>query len=98
MTPGRESLIRILQDAVWPFLAHDPANPDLFWGLMADKVEVHFADNVERLRAQVAAVEDVLRDLDYPNPEADQDWQEDPVSCIRDALHAALASGDEVPS
>lgn len=46
----RAELIKVLQDAVWPFLAHDPDNPDLFWGQMARKVEEHYVAEVKRLR------------------------------------------------
>ena len=34
----REVLRRVLEDAFWPFLAHDPSNPDAFWGGAVDRV------------------------------------------------------------
>jgi hypothetical protein len=46
--------------------------------------------------AKVERVAALLRDLDHPNPEADQDWHDDPVGCISDTLRAAL-SGDAAP-
>ncbi len=45
---------------------------------------------VDDMRQQLAQVRAVVADLDAPNPEADQDWHDDPVGCIRDALHIAL--------
>ena len=85
MTPEREALVRVLQDAVWPFLAHDPANPDLFWGQMARKVEEHYAAEVDRLRAQVAAVEALA---DWLDAYTDQYY-------AANKIRAALASGDD---
>lgn len=79
----RDALIRVLQDAVWPFLAHDPENPDVFWNQMARKIEEHYAVEVDRLRAQVAAVEELLEGPDAPLVP----WK----SWVR----AAMASGDE---
>lgn len=35
---GRASMRRTLEHAFWPFLAHDPAKPDLFWGQAVDSV------------------------------------------------------------
>lgn len=51
---ARRQLLAVLQDAVWPFLDHDPYNPDVFWGLMADKVEAHFAAERDQLRTELA--------------------------------------------
>ena len=104
MTPEREALVRVLQDAVWPFLAHDPANPDLFWGQMARKVEEHYAAEVERLRAQMEAVKQVAARHDRSRGACVcslcatlrdvHAWAESPT--VSQIVDAALASGDEV--
>lgn len=62
-----------------------------------------FADERDALRATVARVEALAVELDYSeryDDEGDQDWRDNPVQCIRDALRAALAgpsggAGDE---
>ena len=36
--PTRDEVTRVLKDAFWPFLAHDPADPERFWGQATDAV------------------------------------------------------------
>ena len=34
----RAKVRRVLENAFWPFLAHDPHDPDQFWGLAVDAI------------------------------------------------------------
>lgn len=36
--PDRAEISYLLKREFWPFLAHDPANPDRFWGQATDAV------------------------------------------------------------
>ena len=38
MVPDRDEVTRVLEDTFWPFLAHSPNNPDIFWGQATDAV------------------------------------------------------------
>ena len=35
---ARAEMRRVLEDQFWPFLAHDPHDPERFWGLAVDAV------------------------------------------------------------
>lgn len=42
--PTRDEVTRVLKNEFWPFLAHDPANPDRFWGHATDAVMALFKE------------------------------------------------------